>query len=71
MHEAPHLEVDFGSSSGHAQAEGRCIYSTVTFPKDEELILSEIWKLGKEALQGSVIIIRDLREEHVKWKGCF
>lgn len=45
------------------QAEGRCINSTITFPKDEELILSEIWEFGKETLQGFVIIISDLIEE--------
>lgn len=64
--EASHLEVDFGIPGSHAQAEGWCINSTVTFPKDEELIFSEIWELGKEALQGFVIIISHLRGEHFK-----
>lgn len=73
LHEASHLEVDFDSSSSHAQAEGGCINSTITFPKDEELILSETWELSKETLEGFVIIISDLREEHMKWKcsKCF
>lgn len=70
LHEASHLEVDFGFSSSHTQAEGWCINSTVTFPKDEELILSEVWELGKETLQGSVIIISNLRGEHVSCKDC-
>ena len=66
MHEASHLEVDFGSSSSHTQAEGGCVNSTVTFPKDEELILSEVWELGKEGLQGSIVIISNLKEKNVR-----
>jgi len=65
---ASHLEVDLRSSSSHTQAEGWHINSTITFPKDEEVILSEIWEPGIEALQGSVVIISNLREEHVKGK---
>lgn len=70
LHEAPHLEVDLGSSCSHTQAESRCIYSTITFSKDEELILSEIWELGKETLQGFVIIFSYLREEYMKNCSC-
>lgn len=63
---SPHLKVDFGSSGGHAEAQGRYIDSPITFPKDEEVIMYELWELGKETLQGSVIIISDLREGHVR-----
>lgn len=61
MSKTSHLEVDFGSSSSHAEAEGWHINPTVTFPNDEEVILRERWELGKETLQGSIIIISDLR----------
>ena len=66
QHEASHLEVDLGRSSSHTQAKSRCINATVTFPKDEELIFSEIGKLGEETLQGSVIIGRDLEKQQIK-----
>lgn len=71
MSKTSHLEVDFGSSSSHAEAEGWHINPTVTFPKDEEVILSERWELGKETLQGSIIIISDLREEQKEMQRLF
>lgn len=63
MQQAAHLEVDFGSSCGHLQAQGWCINPTITLSKDEEIILGEIWELGEEALEGFVIIFSHLREE--------
>lgn len=66
-----HLKVDFGSSSGHAEAQGWYIDSSITFPKDEEVIMYELWELDKETLQGSVIIISDLRERHAHCTSCF
>lgn len=61
-----HLEFDFGSSSDHAEAEGRHVNSPITFPKDEKLILCEIGELGKKTQQGLVIILGNLKEPHVK-----
>lgn len=61
-----HLEVEFGSSCSHAEAEGRRINPTITFPKDEKLILTESWELGEETLQSSIIIFGDLREDRVR-----
>lgn len=69
MHEMSHLEVDFGRPSGHSQGEGWCINASITFPKDEEVIFSEVGKLDKEFLQGVVVVISNLKgEEHVKCK---
>lgn len=63
-----HLEVELSSSSSHAEAEGRRINPTITFPKDEELILTESWELGEETLQGFIIIFGDLGKDRVKGK---
>lgn len=71
LHEASHLEVNGCSSSGHAEAEGWCINSAITFPKNKEVILSKLGELRKETLQSSVVILSDLKEEQVKLKGCF
>lgn len=59
------LEVDFSLSFGHTQAQHGSIKASVTLPKDEELVLGEVWELGKETLKGFVIIISDLRQEHL------
>lgn len=66
-----HLEVDRGSSSGHAEAEGRYVNTTVTFSKDEEIVLCEIWELGEETLQGSVIVFCHLREHMSETQRLF
>lgn len=42
------LEVKSGRTSGHAEAQGRHVNPTVALSEDEELILSESWKLGEE-----------------------
>lgn len=64
QHEVSHLQVYFCSSSSHLEAEGWHKNPTITFPKDEEVILCELWELGKETLQGPIIVLGDLREEH-------
>lgn len=71
LQQAAHLEVDFGSSCGHLQAQGWCINSTITLSKDKEVILGEIWELDKETLEGFVIIFSYLREENMKWGLIF
>lgn len=63
--EVSHLQVYFCSSSSHLEAEGWYINPTITFPKDEEVILCELWELGKETLHGPIIVLGDLREEHM------
>lgn len=42
------LKVKSGRTSGHAEAQGRHVNPTVALSEDEELILSESWKLGEE-----------------------
>lgn len=65
-----HLEVDSGSAGNHAETEGRHVNSPITFPKDKKGILGKIGELGKETQQGPVIIIGDLKEQHVqRWAG--
>lgn len=49
--ESTHLEVNLCSPCGHTLAECRGIDPTITLTDDEELILCEVWKLGKETLQ--------------------
>lgn len=66
MDQTTHLEFDSGSSSNHAEAEGRHVNSPITFPKDEKLILCETGELGKKTQQGLIIILGNLKEPHVK-----
>lgn len=63
-----HLEVDVGSFSNHAETEGRRVNSSITFSKDEKVILGKIGELGKETQQGPVIICGDLKEQQ-RWAG--
>lgn len=58
--EVSHFKVYFGFSRGHKEAECWRINSTVALPEDEELVLTEVWELGEEILQGFVIILGNL-----------
>lgn len=65
LHWRSHPKVKFGRSGGHAKAQGWHVDPTVTLPEDEEVILREGWELGKETLQGSVVVFSDLREDGI------
>lgn len=56
------LKVKSGGTSSHTEAQRWHVNPTVTLSKDEEVILSERWELGKETEQSFVVVFSHLVE---------
>lgn len=55
-----YLEVDLGRAAGDLHAQHWSVNPAVTLSKNIEIVLGEVGKLGKETLQGFVIVLGHL-----------